>query len=161
MSFSLTPSRRPHATKPDCGFVLPPLDGSLSLAQIYDFHYRHNANYTVFIHPTASGDQVELTYKAVVPAIHQAARLAAEIAGLNLDAKPQNIPAIAVLAASGKLSRQLPSNPLTRFFRHHIVHHNCSRNNASGHSGLSPGTALFGARCSSSHFQERNIAYPD
>lgn len=156
MSFSLTPSRRPHALKPDCGFVPPPLDGSLSLTQIYDFHYRHNTNYTVFIHPTASGEQVDVTYKDVVPAIHQAARLTAEIAGVDIEARLENIPAIAVLAASGKLLHYLfQVGCLDLLSRHDILYYHSPRNNASWDPCLPHRSALFGSGCGCTYFQER------
>jgi hypothetical protein len=98
----VTPARRAHALSPNSGFILPPLDGSLTLTELYDYHYQNNPNHPVFVHPNGSGEDTKLSYSDVVPAIHQAARWAAQLTKIDLDGKPEKLPTIAVLASSGE-----------------------------------------------------------
>lgn len=102
MSFVLPTVEQVHGLKPESGFTLPPLNGSLTVSEIFDFNYQHNPNHPLFVYPKASGGTTKVTYSEVVPAAHRAARYVAGIANIDLDADPATFPTVAVLALSGK-----------------------------------------------------------
>lgn len=102
MSFVSPSTQLVHAFKPDSNFTLPPQDGSLTLSDIFDFHYDHNPNHPLFVYPNASGEIIKVTYAEVIPAAHRAARYVAGIANIDLDADPTTFPTVAVLALSGE-----------------------------------------------------------
>ena len=79
----------------------PPLDGSLTVSELYDWHEQHNPDHTLFIyhHPTQP-HKIELPISRVVPASRRAARYVASLANIDLDASPK--PLIAIIAATGK-----------------------------------------------------------
>jgi hypothetical protein len=81
-------------------FQLPPLDGSLLIPEIYDWHLVHNPNHTCFIYEDGTRGSKNLTYRDVVPAAHRAAHYVAR--AMNIDANDRAArPAIAVVATSG------------------------------------------------------------
>ncbi|KAF8585451.1 acetyl-CoA synthetase-like protein [Ramaria rubella] len=51
-------------------FSTPPLDGTLTLDQIYDWHGKHSSEFPAFIFPDESGTQVKLTWKGLRDGIH-------------------------------------------------------------------------------------------
>ncbi|TFK35193.1 hypothetical protein BDQ12DRAFT_560152, partial [Crucibulum laeve] len=82
-------------------FKLPPLDGSLTLPEIYDWHYESNPRHSVFIfenHPRAG--YTHLTYTEVVPAIHNAARYIGFVFELDIDNLDKTMSPVALLATS-------------------------------------------------------------
>lgn len=105
MSFPPTPPRRVHALKPGCGFTIPPLDGSLCVPEVFDFHYEHNPDHPVFSYAELkTGRLVDIPYGEFVPAAHRAARRIAESTKIDIYAiEPESAPVIAILADSGNL----------------------------------------------------------
>jgi hypothetical protein len=101
MSFLLPLDHEVHALSPDCAFTLPPRDGSLTLPEIFDFHYERNPNHPLFVYANTGG-VTNVLYSDVVPALHRAARLIADVAGIDLDADPASFSTIAIMANSGK-----------------------------------------------------------
>jgi hypothetical protein len=97
----LTPPTKVHARNPDCNFTLPPLDASLTLPEIYDFHYKSNPDHHVFIYSNGCGGVAHLNFSNVVPAADRAAQYVAHIANVDLDAESSFFPSIAILATSG------------------------------------------------------------
>ncbi len=55
--------------------VLPPLDGTLHLPQILDFHLKHNPNSAVYVFAYDDGQRISITFEKFVRAVHRAARL--------------------------------------------------------------------------------------
>lgn len=84
-------------------FKVPPLDGSLTLAQLYDWHYKNSPNHPVFEYADDDGKITTIRMSQVVPAIHRGARLvraAFEARTPNRSGKP----VIGILASSGEYS---------------------------------------------------------
>lgn len=62
-------------TKEGSKFQHPPLDGSMTIPQIYDWHYAHSPDHPAFVFKDPiCGDIKRLTYREIVPAMHMAAR---------------------------------------------------------------------------------------
>ncbi|KAJ8488944.1 hypothetical protein ONZ45_g13773 [Pleurotus djamor] len=98
----VVPERRAHGWDPKWNYTPPPMDGSLTVPEVYDFHYINNPTHPLFkyIDPQ-SGQIVTLAYDKVVPAAHNAGRIVAKLAGITLGEKgtpPADRPLIALLA---------------------------------------------------------------
>ncbi|KAH9922935.1 uncharacterized protein B0H18DRAFT_1016223 [Fomitopsis serialis] len=80
-------------------YVPAPRDGSLTLPEVYNWHYQHNPHQRVFLWHDHTGP-VHLTYSDVIPAAQRAARYVAEAAGIELvdDMTPAKL--VVILAAS-------------------------------------------------------------
>lgn len=81
-------------------FVNPPVDGSLCIPEIYDFHYEHNPSHTVFLYDDPRSGVIRVPYSRVVPAIHNAGRLVAKRTQIDLES-PSSPRTIAILASTG------------------------------------------------------------
>lgn len=94
------------------GFKSPPLDGSLTISELYDFHYENNSSHPVFLYQATNGQLSRLTFSEVVPAAHAAARVVARRAHLDLGGERHGSrPTIAILASTGRvISFHLLSN---------------------------------------------------
>lgn len=85
---------------PHSNFTTPPLDGSLTIPEIYDWHYKHNPNYPVFKY--ADGHNVKhLLYSDLVPAAHRAGRYIAAVTNLDVNADRSTYPIVALLSTAG------------------------------------------------------------
>lgn len=81
-------------------FTPPPLDGSLALHQLYDFHGKHSANHPLYVYEDPNGTIKMMTWAEVQRGIHHASLFASEaLAGVPGDAASP--PTIAILANSG------------------------------------------------------------
>ncbi|KAF8889028.1 hypothetical protein BD779DRAFT_1439590 [Infundibulicybe gibba] len=96
MGFLLTPSKQVHALNPSSGFKQPPFDGSLTVPQIYDWHYHHNPQHPVFVYPNLGGGTSEIPFAELVPAAHRAGRYVVESMGLPMES--QSFPLAAIIA---------------------------------------------------------------
>ncbi|KAF7427854.1 hypothetical protein PC9H_007070 [Pleurotus ostreatus] len=56
-------------------FKIPPLDGSLSVPELYDWHYCHKTEHPVFVFPGENDQQTIIKWPELVRAIHTGARL--------------------------------------------------------------------------------------
>ncbi|KAF8873111.1 acetyl-CoA synthetase-like protein [Infundibulicybe gibba] len=81
----------------DCNFKPPPLDGSITIPEIYDWHQLHNPDHPVFTYKSEIG-LVRLTYSAVTPAVHRAARF------IMRETIPSIRPSIAILATTDTIT---------------------------------------------------------
>lgn len=97
MHFLLTPPIR--SARHSNGFLTPPLDGSLTISELYDFHLEHNPTHPVFTYVNEANNLVRLSFSEVVPAAHNAARLVARRA--NIDLEGLKSVTIAILATTG------------------------------------------------------------
>lgn len=101
VDFLLSPPSRPPY--PGCKFLPPPIDGSLTIPEMYDWHLEKNPDHPVFAFTGASGVQ-ELTMSQVVPAAHRAARLVArEAADIDLTGNSRN-PLVAIISSTGVMA---------------------------------------------------------
>ncbi|KAG6901669.1 hypothetical protein C0995_009385 [Termitomyces sp. Mi166 len=80
-------------------FKIPPLDGSLCVPEMYDWHYTHNKTHSVFRY---AGDGIvhRISYGEFVPALHRAAHIISEQIGVNPAGDRNNYPVVAVLSAA-------------------------------------------------------------
>lgn len=72
-------------------WTVPPLDGSLLVPELYDFHYAHNPTHPVFTYPdTAQNGLFYVRYAELVPAAHRAGFLVSNLVqhDLNSNIKP-------------------------------------------------------------------------
>jgi hypothetical protein len=89
---------------PSLSFARPPVDGSLSVPEIYDWHYVHNPDHALFIYPDGEdqGSTRTITFRQGVWAIHRAAaRYQKYFSSLGHAPADHDCPVIALFAATG------------------------------------------------------------
>jgi len=79
-------------------FIPPPLDGSLTIPEIYDFHYSNNPDQPLFIYD--DGGVQTIPWRQAVKAIHRAARMVQGIPKPHAQIKSEP-PVVAILAVTG------------------------------------------------------------
>ena len=89
-------------------FTPPPLDGSLVLHQIYDFHGKHSAKHPLYVFEDPFGELRTMSWADAQRGIHRASQFATKALGIPGNAA--NPPTIAILANSGTYST-LSLNP--------------------------------------------------
>ncbi|KAH8111803.1 acetyl-CoA synthetase-like protein [Phellopilus nigrolimitatus] len=88
-------------------FSRPPVDKSLSIPELYDWHYSHNRDYPLFVFENANDSVRTITMGEGVQGMHRATRYVRErvdlelIPGLTPIGKP---PVIAILASSDTIT---------------------------------------------------------
>ncbi|KAJ8690287.1 hypothetical protein PTI98_011728 [Pleurotus ostreatus] len=102
--FVLPPPRQVHGLDPKWNYQFPPMDGSLTMSELYDFHYENNPEHPVFKYANRAGDIVTLAYDKVVPAIHNAGRYVANAVGVQLGGGSQDKPVVAIVASSDTIT---------------------------------------------------------
>ena len=94
-------------------FVRPPLDGSMTVPQIYDWHYVHNPAHSVFVFKDIPTGQLKhLTYREVVPTMHAAARFVLLQANMNPEEIPSAAarrPTVGIVANTGEYTHMVIS----------------------------------------------------
>lgn len=95
-------------------FSPPPLDGLLTIPELFDWHRDHSPDHPIFVYSTSAEDRTEITFKQGIDAAHRAGALLADRLvklGLRPSAAEHDGPIIAILAATGTpmLSPHLPS----------------------------------------------------
>lgn len=96
-------------------FSPPPLDGSLTLPEIFDWHLEHSKEHRLFVFPKGNGEVRNILWPEAVRAIHTGARIVRQIMGWRSGIEV--VPVVSILAASGAsqaflISQQLFSNQL-------------------------------------------------
>jgi hypothetical protein len=84
-------------------FILPPLDGSLTLPEICDFHLQHSPNHPVFVYADEPGSTRSIMWHEVVRGLHQAGHIVRSRVEAERLEPPREIPIIALLCLSGML----------------------------------------------------------
>ena len=99
-------------------FTPPPLDLSLTLAELIDFHRVHSPNHVVYVYEDVPGERKQIAFSTWIRAIHRAGRHVRELFQLPEPQAGSAKPVIAMLANSGeKYLVVLPHFPmLTRTF---------------------------------------------
>ncbi|KIY44831.1 acetyl-CoA synthetase-like protein [Fistulina hepatica ATCC 64428] len=104
-------SRIPNHDALKASFEPPPLDGSLCVPEIYDWHATHNPDYPLFVYNSnfspdslvqKGGSLTIHTYASVAAAAHKAGRYVACLTGVPLDGDTK--PIVAVLASSDSIT---------------------------------------------------------
>ncbi|KAF9556254.1 acetyl-CoA synthetase-like protein [Agrocybe pediades] len=83
-------------------FTPPPLDGSLSLPEQYEWHLKHSPNHPLFTYATENKDVRTILWREAVKAIHTGARLVRQT--MKWAPGMKNPPVIAILAASDSIT---------------------------------------------------------
>ncbi|KAF7979277.1 hypothetical protein HWV62_42970 [Athelia sp. TMB] len=83
-------------------FTLPPLDGSLTITEIFDFHAEHSSRHPIFVHSDQQGNVREVLWPEAVRAMHRAGRIIRS----QLDEKYLALgrPVVAVLAMADSIT---------------------------------------------------------
>jgi hypothetical protein len=84
-------------------FRPPPLDGTLSIPDIYDFHLRENGNHPLFVFDGDNGVH-SIQWRRAVQAIHTAGKVVQLSIGV-----PNETPVVAILAVIGEWSSSPPN----------------------------------------------------
>jgi long-subunit acyl-CoA synthetase (AMP-forming) len=77
MSIPLPP--KTQALKPDSGWKVPPLDGSLNMPQMLRFNYSHNANKPLFVYVDSDNSLQYVTWRSAVGASYGVASILSNI----------------------------------------------------------------------------------
>ena len=87
---------------PSITFSRPPLDGSLSLTELYDWHYLNNRDYPLFVYEDAPGVPRTISMGEGVQGIHRA------MVYVNGEVGPKDAreeaAVVAILSASGEFA---------------------------------------------------------
>lgn len=90
-------------------FNIPPLDGSLTLPQMVDWHAEHSPQHTVFEYAEADGTVVAVKFPELMCAMHRGARVV--LSGMpksGFDGKKKR-PLVAIVANSGACTTEMSS----------------------------------------------------
>lgn len=80
-------------------FKTPPLDGSLTLVQVFEFHATNNPHHPLFRYEDTDGSVHTIIWSSAVQAFHSAARLVHDHVPPVTD--PKEPPVVSILAATG------------------------------------------------------------
>lgn len=124
------PSLPPTQAQSSPTFRLPPLDGSLTIFEIYDWHMRNTPNHPLFLYRDIDGLNKSILWPDAVKAIHRAAKHFRLALGYTVDSPPASgpeTPIVAILAAAGAFTciMHITLYPLTNisYNRHNNVLH--------------------------------------
>ncbi|KAG6833141.1 hypothetical protein H0H87_010855 [Tephrocybe sp. NHM501043] len=78
-------------------FSPPPLDGTLTIPEIYEHHLRHNADHPLFVYDAHSGT-VTIKWRQAVQAIRKAAVITQRAVYPHLCTVPSGTRVVAILA---------------------------------------------------------------
>jgi hypothetical protein len=84
-------------------FTLPPLDGSLTLPEIYDFHLERSPNHPLFVYADGFGSTRVILWCEAVRGVHQAGRIVRSRLEVEQAVPIGGRPVIAILALAGML----------------------------------------------------------
>ncbi|ETW75335.1 hypothetical protein HETIRDRAFT_461285 [Heterobasidion irregulare TC 32-1] len=87
-------------------FTVPPLDGTLSIPQVFDFHAQESRDHPLFVFEDAAESLAHVTYDHFMRAAHRAARTFTEYQ-MNMDhalSSSKKVPIFAVLAAADSMT---------------------------------------------------------
>lgn len=161
MAFLLTPPAKTHPSRVPT-FTPPPLDGSLTVSEIYDFHYEKNPWHPVFVFAAAPQQLTSLTYSDVVPAAHRAARFVAKLMNLNIESNSEEAarPLVAIVATSGMFITNQAAGILIMVNRHDHFYDHHIRFTSSRDSNLSNLTSKFSRGNCSPHQEIATVTHP-
>jgi hypothetical protein len=99
-------------------FIIPPLDGTLTLPEIFHFHLQHSPNHPAFVYADGPGSTRTILWHEVVRGLHQAGHIVRSRVEVEQVERPHERPIIALLALAGmlhlnSLCMNTSLNPLT------------------------------------------------
>ena len=83
-------------------FCVPPLDGSLTFPQLFEFHGKHSPEHPFFVYAEEDGTTKTITWGRSVQAILRSALLIRERLGWKPNVGAEQTPVVAILSASGE-----------------------------------------------------------
>ena len=84
-------------------FKQPPLDGTLTIPEMYDWHAEHSPEHPLFIYPDEDGEVKTIKWGAAIRALHRAGRWLNGFVNGNIMTNTSDGPLIAILANSGEV----------------------------------------------------------
>lgn len=102
-------------------FRVPPLDGSLTVPEIHDWHLENSPNHPLFEYAEDDGAIRSITWAEAVRAIHRAGRIVQK----DLQHDGSKVPIIAIVAASGMSCLSLLPIPRRNILTHAMLHLPC------------------------------------
>jgi len=87
-------------------FVPPPLDFSLTVSEMIDFHRTHSPDHIVYVYEDTPGECKQIKFSAWIRAIHRAGRYVRDHFQLPEPQAGGVKPVISVLANSGKKKKK-------------------------------------------------------
>ncbi|KAF9254619.1 acetyl-CoA synthetase-like protein [Marasmius fiardii PR-910] len=100
----LPPNISDYVTSAPGNFKIPPLDGSLALPELYDWHFVNNPNKTLFIYESEPVGFTHITYREAVPASHRAAEWIASAISVDLNKPTNAVPPVAIIATTDTIT---------------------------------------------------------
>ena len=102
-SLGLPPFPRTQALSSST-FRPPPLDGSLTVPELYDWHYENSPHHPLFIYSDEDGSVSTIYWPEATKAVHRAGRLATRLVS---EGRPRGSsrPVLAILAGNGTSPR--------------------------------------------------------
>ncbi|KAH8114663.1 acetyl-CoA synthetase-like protein [Phellopilus nigrolimitatus] len=85
-------------------FKPPPLDGSLTLPEIYDWHLNHTSDHPLFVYSDDEGVEYTVPWGEGVCAVHRAAREVQRRVGREANVKGATPTVVAILAAADTIT---------------------------------------------------------
>ena len=90
-------------------FKCPPLDGSLTLPEIYDWHYHNTPDHPLFVFADEADENHTILWPQVVRAVHEAGRIVRS--RVPRDDKLSSASVVAIVAAVGTFNAFI-TNPI-------------------------------------------------
>ena len=82
-------------------FVPPPLDGSLTLPEFYDWHLVHSPSHPHLVYVDAKGNEITISWEQSVRAVYRIANEIRRRLGKEPNAKNKPPTVVAILSSSG------------------------------------------------------------
>lgn len=101
MKYKILPIPPPPATQARASrtFRAPPIDGSLTVPEMFDWHLVNTPNHPLFVYSDDHGKEHVILWTHGVRAIHRSARIVMD----RVKPKATEIPVVAILAATGNV----------------------------------------------------------
>lgn len=90
-------------------FKLPPLDGSLTIPEIYDWHLQHTPDHPLFAYVESNGAERVVRWDEGVRASYRAANIFLRNVARSPNVKGGKETVVAILSAAGQVYRPLNS----------------------------------------------------
>lgn len=96
----LPPPKQQHGLT-SATFKMPPVDGSMLVPEMYDWHATHSPEHPLFIYPDNDGQVKTIKWAEATRAIHRAGRWLLSLVKETATSSVEEKPLIAILCNSG------------------------------------------------------------
>lgn len=87
-------------------FQPPPLDGSLSIPELFDWHYEKSPDHTLFVYSNDDGTTTSITWKDAVRAIYKAGHMIRDLANRGSSSDGRRL-VFGIVASNGAVLRRV------------------------------------------------------